>query len=442
MKNIAYIIIAILLAVDNIFIKFKVGDISFDRLFTFLMFFVFFGAYLKEIRNNQFFRRWNVFIIVLAILQLLANLKLSMSGDLEFKYVYIFLVKSFSFVAFSFLFLHIAKRNIKYVNIILFVHFLICIFAFLQHPLSPIAGQMLEIKKLLYVATDEASRTRATLTTEEAYITGGFADRFRLAGPFGNTIGFSYFAISSFIMTFYMYLRYKKKYYLWMLIVLFAASLLTQTRSLLLAEIFLVFGYLFFAPFKRQGFYRLGIVAAALIAVLFVYSSQDILLKNSSSRITQLTSAGQTDTRPILWLTAVYAVMTNPFGISQAEYQLAREDMHRVFGHGEILHLWPHNGIINVGFHYTFFGYIVFFYLIAFLIRNINYLDKKFAVFFKMALIAYLIHTSFHNNFVLWSDYPFMMVLMLISVDYYYNPPEKEVDLVTEEENKLPGIAT
>src|SRR5690606_38084357 len=160
------------------------------------------------------------------------------------------------------------KKNIRYVNIIVFIHLFICLFAFLQHPISPLAGQMLEIKKLLYVVENADDKVLGVLSKEETYISGGFVDRFRLAGPFSTTINFAYFSVSSVIINFYLYIRYKKRYYLALLIILFIASILTQTRSLLLAEISLVFGYLFFAPHKRHAIYKMTIIIAALLSLI------------------------------------------------------------------------------------------------------------------------------------------------------------------------------
>ena len=413
------VIIAILLAIDNIFIRFKIEGISFDRLLEFIFFFILLKEFLLELKTNEFFRNWCRIILILAAIQLLFKLYLSIIGEIEFQFVYTPLIKSFSFLVFSFLFLTIAKAGIKYLNILVLIHFFILVFAFLQHPLSPIADQMLEIKKLLYVSA-ESDRIAQDLKREGTYITGGLGDRFRLAGPFANTINFSYFAFSSFALNFFLLLRYKKKFYLILMVTLFIASLLSQTRSLLIAEIFLIFGYLFFAPFKRHFFYKIGIAFGAIILLSSVYVAGDVLLKGSSSRITSISANGQSDSRPLLWITAFYAVATNPFGLSQANYQIAREEMYRVFGSHDILYLWPHNGFINIGFHYTFFGYVLFVFLALLLLKTINKIEnRKLVVFLRLTLIGYIIHTSFHNNFILESDYVFLMVIMLIPFCLY-----------------------
>ncbi|MCM4154284.1 hypothetical protein DHD05_22080 [Arenibacter sp. N53] len=414
--KIPYIIIAVLLAIDNIFINFKINGISYDRLLEFMFFGFFFKSFLLEIKNNPFFKKWNTFLILFTILQLFVNFKLAIVGKIEFEVVYTEFVKCISFIAFSYLFLLIANKDIRYVNVIVFIHFLICIFAFLQHPLSPVAAQMLEIKKMLYVSV-QSEPGLANLGNEEAYISGGFAERYRLSGPFVSSINFSYFAISSFAINFYLYLRYKRNYYLAFLIVLFIASIFSQTRSLLLAEIFLVLGYFFFAPIKRHGFYKLAIVTGAFFAIFLVYASKD-LLTGGNSRITKISSEGQSDARPLLWATGIYAVMNYPLGITDQDYRTAKLQMFSKYGNPSILHLASHNGLINIGFHYSFIGYILFFYFILFLLDYIKLLDSEYVVLFKLILFSYLIHTSFHNNFILNADYPFLMVLMLINVNF------------------------
>ncbi|WP_282163172.1 O-antigen ligase family protein [Ulvibacterium marinum] len=360
------------------------------------------------------------------------NLKLAIWDKLEFEIVYTEFTKSFSFLAFSFLFLLIAKKDIKYVNLLVFVHFAICIFAFLQHPLSPFASQMLEIKRFLY-SSAESDRILGKLKTEGVYIDGGYGGRFRLAGPFVTSINFAYFAISSVIINFYLYLKYKKRIYLFYLAVLLVASFFTQTRSLLLAEIILIFGFLFFGPFKKQGLYKMAIVLGLSMALLFVYFGKDYL-STGDSRITKISDGQHGDGRPLLWLTAAHTVVNYPFGITAENYMEVKKEMFIRYGHPIILTMPSHNGLINIGFQYSFLGYILFFFLVIFLLHFINLLEPKYAVFFKLALVAYLINAFFHNNFVLSEDYTFYLVLMLIPLNMYTenNLLEKNDQIGTE----------
>ncbi len=389
---------------------------SYDRWLEFLLFILLIRPYIEELQKNSFFRKLNIYILIFALLQLLINIRLGIVGKIELEDIYTQFLKCISYLIFSFLFLLLASRKPNYINIILFVHFIICLFALLQHPISPLAGQMLEVKKFLYSSVTSENIV-GKLETEEAYISGGYANRFRLSGPYASAISFSYFAISSFMLTFYMYLKYKKRSYIILLSTIFIASLLTQTRSLILAELFLLAGYFFFIPTRIRGILKTAIVIGGMIASIIVFIGSDILIPENT-RITKLSSEGQEDSRPYLWLTGIRAVVEYPIGISQEDYQKVRNEMAIVFGKPYILFLAPHNGLINIGFQYSILGYLVFAFFIIFLLKYIRLLEPKFSLLFKMIIISYLIHCSFHNNFIFLSDYNILLIIMLIGVEY------------------------
>ena len=214
--------------------------------------------------------------------------------------------------------------------------------------------------------------------------------------------------------------------YLFFLTVIFIASVLSQTRSLLLAEVCLVFGYLFLAPFKRQGLYKIAMVGGLVVSILFIYVNRDFL-PVGNSRITSVSSGGHSDSRPFLWITGLYTIVQHPFGVTEKDYQEAKQEMFRRFKKPEVLYIGTHNGLINIGFQYTIIGYILFFLFVLFLLHYISLLEPIYVIFFKLVLLSYLIHTAFHNNFILNADYPFLMVLMLICVDYYKSTSEVKV---------------
>ncbi|MER3373033.1 MAG: hypothetical protein RIM83_00185 [Allomuricauda sp.] len=415
--KVSYIIIALLLAFDNVFIKFRLGDIiSIDRALEFAFFFILFKPYVKALKTNSFFRGWNAFLVAFAIIQFLVNLRILVLNEIETKYVFIDLFKGFSFIVFSALFFLMAQRNLKYVNIVLIGHFLICLFAILQHPISPFASEMLELKKFLFSSTLDSDRISGAIERENAYISGGYADRFRLAGPFASTISFSYFAIASFCITFFMYVKTKKRIYMAFLGVLFICSILTQTRSLMLGELVIVGGYFFFVPHKKRPFYQSAMVVSGLVLSLFIAIGQDYFLPKNS-RLTKLSSEGQSDSRPLLWLTGVTAAMTYPLGVSKKEYKTVKQDMYHKFGQTSILHLTSHNGIINVGIYYSLLGYVLLFMLVKFLLEHNKKSNSIMRVIFILFLLGYATHISFHNNIFLSADYPFFMVLMLLGLE-------------------------
>ena len=150
MRKIVFIIIACLLATNNIFSNYKLGPISYTRLIEFMIFFAFFNSFIKEFSENSYFRKYFLFVITFTVLQLFVNIKLVAFDGYETKMILEGFVKSISFGVFSFLFYLLIKSNIKYLNIILIIHFIICLFALLQHPFSPLSSEVHELKKLLF----------------------------------------------------------------------------------------------------------------------------------------------------------------------------------------------------------------------------------------------------------------------------------------------------
>lgn len=426
-KTSIYILIALLLAFDNVFIRFRIGVISVDRMIEFLLFFAFFKTYLKTIRYNSFFRRWNTFLILFALLQLLVNLRFAAMGEMELTNVLVSLFKSFSFIVFSFLFFLVARENLKYVKIIVVVHLGICIFALLMHPISPLASQFFEIKKALFSITLDGNIS-SNLETENSYISGGYVNRFRLSGPFRSTISFTYFAITSFCMAFYLFIKTSKRFYLIVLGVVFICSLLSQTRSLLLGELIIIFGYLFFAPQKKRPLYQFGLVTIGTVIILFIAFGQNYFIPKNS-RLTKVSSEGTSDSRPLLWLTGIKANIFYPFGVSKTEYKTVQREMYNRYGNLSLLHLGVHNGVINIGIYYSILGLFLLYLFVKFLIEHNRYSDPTIKIFFIMCLLGYLIHISFHNNIILYADYPFLMILIVMGMEGHKIKLEEQISI-------------
>jgi len=86
--NILYTIIAILLAIDNIFIRFRIMGMSYDRWLEFLLFILLIRPYIEELQKNSFFRKLNIYILIFALLQLLINIRLGIVGKIELEDIY------------------------------------------------------------------------------------------------------------------------------------------------------------------------------------------------------------------------------------------------------------------------------------------------------------------------------------------------------------------
>lgn len=426
MKAILYITIAVLLAINNIFVNFRIGPLSFDRLLEFALFAVFFKSFLAEMRDNSYFRKYVLFIVVLAVLQILMNVKLAAFNNSDSSLILQSFFKCISFIVFSYLFLLIIKEDIKYLNYIIYIHLGICLFAILQHPLSPLSSQMHELKMMLFRGQDGNLSLAKKLQNQELYIDLGISNKFRLSGPFASSITFSYFLLSTFFLNLYMYLKTEKRFYILSTGFVILCSLLCQTRSLLLAEVVILISVFLFIHNSKINSYKVIFTIVGLVgSLIFIEKIDAIFSSSETTRLTKFNDSGSERTQ--LWATGIYAVMSNPFGVTEAQYQVARQEMYNKYGNPGILHLPSHNGFINVGFNYTIFGYFIIIGFFFFLVKYARQLFRDYRILFYAFFIGYLLHSCFHNNFIFYSDYDVYYVLMLLPFQLMLqnNEPQK-----------------
>tara|TARA_R110002111_G_scaffold262376_2_gene338266 strand:+ start:886 stop:2184 length:1299 start_codon:yes stop_codon:yes gene_type:complete len=425
MKNWIYYFIAFLLAIDNVFVSKRIGFLSFDRLFEIIIFAYFIKQFINEFKTNKFFKRFCQFVLICIFLKLFMNVRFLIIGELftelQVKKIYTDLFKGFTFIVYPYLFLIVLNKGLKYVRVICWFHLIIVIFALLHHPLSPVSSQVSEIKKTILTSNDSEHIQFNASGNEDIYIKQGLANRFRLSGPFAYAIPFSYFAFSSFILAFFMFIKTHKKFYLILLGLLLLCAFLSQTRSLILAFIVIIGGYVYLKKEKNIK-YKFSIYAASLVALIpliIIMSSISV-----ESRVTQGGTSHAQDNRPLLWLAGVLAVMENPLGVTKEGYDEMKYYVYSEYdGDQGVLELPSHNGIVNIGFNYTFFGYFVFLIFIIYLLRNASLAPPNLKLFFRLTFTGYLIHTSFHNNFILFADYPILMMPILIGYESekYFN---------------------
>lgn len=370
-------------------------------------------------QHNKFFRIYNLFILALAFLQLLMNLKLVAFNGEEADIIQESFFKCISFIVFSFLFYLIVKEDLKYLKLIVFIHLGICLFAILQHPLSPLSSQIHDIKLALYSGIENDESLLKKLTNQELYIDLGIGSRFRLSGPFAGSITFSYFLMSTFFLNLYLYFRSQSKFFLFSIAFIILCSILTQTRSLVLAQATMLMGLFLFIHNVRLNSYKVIFTIIGLVLSLFYIDRiEAALTAPDASRLTNLSDEGSD--RPLLWYTGAYAVFNHPFGITDDQYDKVRQKMYEKTGSGAVLYMPSHNGFINTGFNYTIFGYFVLIAFFIFLIRYTNRLSKDYRYLFYLFFIGYSIHSCFHNNYIFYSDYDIYMVLMLLPLQLYW----------------------
>jgi hypothetical protein len=162
------------------------------------------------------------------------------------------------------------------------------------------------------------------------------------------------------------------------------------------------------------------------MAFVFTVTNFDdklISTNTSSSRLSDFNDKGSS--RPLLWLTGLYAVTSNPFGVSPNQYEHVKIEMYKATGVGSLRYNPCHNGFINTGFNYSIFGYLAMTLFLIFIFSYIKKSEKPFSTLFILFLIGYFIHSSFHNNFIFYSDYDVLMVLILIGVHPEYQIKSK-----------------
>ncbi len=429
MRSVVFIIIAFLLATNNVFIDFRVGSLSIDRLLEFVFFGLFLNTFIKEFFENPFFKKFTLFVIILAVIQLISNSFLVGFHSIEGKTLPEDLFKSLSFIVYAFLFYLVVKENLWYLKFIVWIHLLICLFALLQHPLSPISSEIHEIKLQLYSNVDQADARSIKLKNQETHISHGVSDKFRLSGPFVSTTTFSYFLIVTFFFNLYLYFRTHKRFYIYTTAFVILCSILTQTRSLVVAIALILIGIFALVSTDRKLNNLKVVVTAILLAASLVFMNKfDTLFEGNSTRLTNLTDSDSATGRPLLWLSGIEAVVKHPFGITDDQYTAVKEQLSKRFGKQSLAYLNSHNGLINIGLNYTIFGYVIIILFSIFIVKYTRLLSKNFKYLFYLFFLGYVIHICLHNNFIFISDYEILMVLMLIPITY--TKEQEALDLI------------
>ncbi|MCP4971734.1 MAG: O-antigen ligase family protein [Arcobacter sp.] len=401
------ILIAILIGFTNVFINFRIGSISYVRLLSLCFFFLFFKSYLSELKTNSFFKTFNIFIAVLAIIQVVVNLKLSIMEGVEFKPVLIGLIKNLSFVAFTFLAILIAKKDLKFINYIIYAHLIILVFALLQHPHSPISSNIMEFKRLLFV--NPAEHVTRKLLNQETFIRHGMASKFRLSGPFSSPISLAYLLFSSFCLNVYMHFKLNKRFYFYTASFVLFISILTQTRSLVLAEGIIILGLLIYNYSKRRNLYKIIFFTVILSFTLFQLSKQNTDDQNRLSNY-------QSDSRPLLWYTGFYTVLSHPLGVTDKQHDDIQDKMAIRLENHHVKELSTHNGFINIGFNYSIFGYLIVTLFFIFLLKKTNQLEPQYKILFNLFFLGYFLHSSFHNVFIFIDDYYILLIVVILNL--------------------------
>lgn len=392
------IIIAISLGVNDIVTGFKIAGVSIDRIIQIFIFVFLIPSFKKELGDVKI----KFIFYIICCFFFLINLKyfvLASSEDVEFMFIVREGVRVIMMGIYFYLAYYLIKKDINKLNIILFIHFLAFALAFFQNPITPLTEFAQNIRMGVFSANMKAH----DLAIYSGFLSDTSRDFFRVTGPYGQTITMSYAIVSSVLIASYLYFIKKNNIYLVYILFCFLIITMSLTRSGIIAVLVM----LIFSLRNHKKYIALFTFLSVLLLFEMIlksnidWSNYSRIIENDSS------SSGK------VWLiiTGFVAVILNPLGVTTQAYQEVKEWGFSLSLNPHVLHFPSHNGLINLGFEYTIFGYFVIsaflFYLVRFA-RILNFRDK---VFFFSAMAAYFLQQSFHNNGIFVRDFQILLFL-------------------------------
>ncbi|MFK7971193.1 MAG: hypothetical protein AB8F95_12535 [Bacteroidia bacterium] len=413
-------VLGLLVGVNNIFIGYKFAGVSYDRLVEIVLFIFLFRTFIRSMRDSGVFRMMILVLIVFGIMRQVGDIGVWAQGQTVTLEAFArTFVKSFTYVIFFFFVFEGLKRNpVRFLHAYLLVVFAAGLLAFFQSPITPFTSEAWNIKLTYFGANiqSDAFQEGQSLNAEMAEQLLGI----RVAGPYQYSIVYSYALFPALAVSVYLFLARRKSAYLFLFLFFGVVASMTLTRSLFLSAVVILIPLM--SRLKIQ-YYILG--AAAGIFLFFYFglgTALDILLNSRLSNLTNDEGAH----RNLLALCGIVAVLRFPFGITNKDYDLVRQEFYEHYGKVSIRDLPSHNGFVNLGFHFTILGYFIFLawlMLARWYYRNIR---KQVKRFFLFALLAYMAHTSFHNGFVFIGDYNVLVVLGLFTLEAHLGAMSKK----------------
>ncbi|RRS30909.1 MAG: hypothetical protein P794_05240 [Epsilonproteobacteria bacterium (ex Lamellibrachia satsuma)] len=401
------IIIAITLAVNNIFIGYKIMGISFDRILLGVLFVISLKSFLYDIKTNKYLRLVVIFFIIFFALNLLKSSYLVLACD---EYNISNMIRSsfriltmliFFYLSFFLISRSSNYRLFKYMLFILFLAFLLAFFQSYLTPFTEIANKIINF----FFSVNMDENMSELIASNIEY---GSTWELRTTGPYGSTITLSYALASAGLLSTYLYKKTEEKIYIYMLLFILVVAVLSMTRSVIITQIILVF-YSMFSVKNRLG--KLVITLAILIMPYLFY-----LYLDSFERVLDLNETSASGKIPLI-ITAIYALLLSPLGVCSTIYEEARHFMYEIFHTEEILKYTAHNGIVNIGFEYTVIGYLLFFYFFYLLFKASKKLRKSDRKLWVALIVAYFFQQSFHNMGLFVGDFPVLLILALYIFD-------------------------
>lgn len=405
------LLIVISVGLNNIVIGYKVAGVSVDRIIQILLFFILFKYFIRDLRDKNL--KFIITIIGLfLILSVFNNYSLFLQGENNITTAVFIrdVIRVLMYAIFTYLVYYALKKDIKKINIILFIHFLAVLLVFFQYPFTPLTEWARTIK-LLYFSNN---MTVDNLNYYQNILENDF-NILRVSGPYGQVVTLSYTFTVSGILTTFMYLKTHKNIYIYYLLFIFVVSLMTLTRSSSLAIVIMM---VYLIPNKK-------ISIPILIIFSIVYLNFDKMAMNEY-RVMSIDDTSAQSRFPLL-VTGVITLLQYPLGVTSFNYMHVKEWVYTtIFPNPIILKASSHNGIVNIGFAYTVIGIFLFFYFMAKLFQMSKVLDKKEKLFWLYAFFAYLVQESLHNNGIFYVEFNVLILLALYIANINMSSTKKE----------------
>lgn len=405
------IILAIILATEGIFTGHTIVGISIVRLFEILIFLFLIKNFIVDIKQNNLLSYFMKFLLILIIFLFLKLGVLIFFKDEMAMYIFkdIFTVVIYGIIIY--LAYYMISRNFKYLYLYLFITFTIFLIAFFQSELTPFT-ELSQNLKLQYF-----SQNTVVDISEKSLFS-------RLTGLYSYTLVLGYSLLTSSIVSIYMYIKTDKKIFFYLFIFLGIVIFLTLTRSLVLSWLVLFIFLIFKMFISKNKLYKIFIIMSLTISSYYTLSFYNKNL-DTLDRAVSFTDK-TTDGRIPLLITGLYTLIQNPIGISEKNYDDVKKEMFLEYQEPDILHFESHNALVNLGFKYTILGLIAFLYFMFIIIkRYLPILNKKYILFAKVTIFAYLLNGLVHNAFVFNMDFPILIFFSILA--YEYNEKIKDI---------------
>lgn len=395
LKNFSFIFILFLIATEGLFAEYKIV-----RLMELTFFIYIIRYFYEDLNRNKVILttfKFTILLLLMLCLKLFTITFIYYQSDFDIFTSAIRLILMFM-VFYTIYF--IISKDIKYLNLLLLLNFPILLVAFFQSDLTPLTDFAWNLKFNYFRGPEDTPWFRT-----------------RVNGLYEYAIPFGYVLVTNMIISSYMYKKFGTNIYFYYFIFLGIVSTFTLTRSVMISWV-IVFIYIIYLGMKKINIVKKSIFIITLFAMISYGVNAYTENTDRFSRLSS-TSDESAQGRLPLAITGLYTLVTHPFGLTDQEYKIAKEEMYALYQNQNILDFASHNGLLNLGFVYTFMGLLSFFlYIIYVMILSRDRFDKDNKIFFTIALFAYLGNALFHNNFIFYMDFYGFILLAILAFEY------------------------